>query len=100
MEILMDIVQATTFRPVRISQIIKDANIAYSELRSLMDKLESRGLIKGEDSYDGRFYQVTGTGIDLLEEYRRLRGQLMVDEPTNGNWPRLSFRGPQLELGP
>ncbi len=84
MEILMDIVQATTFRPVRISHIIKDANIAYSELRSLMDKLESRGVIKGEDSYDGRFYQVTGTGIELLEEYRRLRGQLMVDEATNG----------------
>ena len=80
MEILMDIVQAAGFRPVRISHIMKDANISYSELRSMMDRLEKKGLVKGEDSYDGRFYQTTEIGLAVLEDYRRLRGHLMVDE--------------------
>ncbi len=80
MEILMDIVQATAFRPVRISQIMKNANISYSELRSMMDKLESRQLIRGEDSYDGRFYQITEIGMTLLHDYRKLRSQVMDAE--------------------
>ena len=80
MEILMDIVQATAFRPVRISQIMKNANISYSELRSMMDKLESRQLIRGEDSYDGRFYQITEIGMTVLHDYRKLRSQVMDAE--------------------
>ncbi|MDA4123778.1 MAG: DUF354 domain-containing protein, partial [Thaumarchaeota archaeon] len=45
MEIRIDIIQATSLRPLRTTHIMKAANISYNELRTTLDDLEKNGLI-------------------------------------------------------
>jgi uncharacterized protein len=79
-EINLDIIQAASLRPPRPTQIMKEANISYNELRAIIESLESRGLLRTETNLSGRYYQATEDGLKLLNDYRGLRGRLFGDQ--------------------
>jgi hypothetical protein len=79
LEIYLDIIQAASLRPLRPTQIMKEANISYNELRSIVENLTARGLLTTETSLSGKYYQATNDGLRVLDDYRGLRGRLFDD---------------------
>jgi uncharacterized protein len=76
MEILLDIIQASSLQPLRPTHIMRAANISYNELKTIVDTLETKGLIASEETFGGKYYQATGDGLKLLEEYRSFKDRL------------------------
>jgi predicted glycosyltransferase len=76
MEIRIDIIQASSLRPLRPTHIMKAANISYNELKVIIDDLEKRGLIKLEATLGGKYYQSTSDGLRVLEDYKRFKDRL------------------------
>jgi len=76
MEILLDIIQASSVQPLRPTHIMRAANISYNELKGIVDSLETKGLITSEETFGGRYYQATSDGLRLLEEYRSFKDRL------------------------
>ena len=76
LEIHLDIIQAASLRPLRPTQIMKEANISYNELRGIIESLEARNLLRAETNISGKYYQATSEGLKLLDDYRGLRGRL------------------------
>ncbi len=76
MEILLDIIQASSLQPLRPTHIMRAANISYNELKAIVDSLETKGLITSEETFGGKYYQATGDGLKLLEEYRSFKDRL------------------------
>ena len=79
LEIHLDIIQAASLRPLRPTQIMKEANISYNDLRRIMENLESRSLVRTENTLSGKYYQATEEGLRLLEDYRNVRSRLFSD---------------------
>jgi predicted glycosyltransferase len=79
MEIYLDIIQAASLRPMRPTQIMKEANISYNELRGIIENLEAKELLGSETTPGGRYYQATPDGLRLLEDYRSVRGRIFPD---------------------
>jgi predicted glycosyltransferase/predicted transcriptional regulator len=76
MEVRIDILQASSMRPLRPTHIMKAANISYNDLKVIIDELERRGLISLEVTVGGKYYQSTSEGLRLLEEYKRFKDRL------------------------
>jgi uncharacterized protein len=76
MEILLDIIQASSLQPLRPTHIMRAANISYNELKTIVDSLETKGLITSEETFGGKYYQATSDGLRLLEEYRSFKDRL------------------------
>jgi uncharacterized protein len=76
MEILLDIIQASSLQPLRPTHIMRAANISYNELKTIVDSLETKGLITSEETFGGKYYQATSDGLKLLEEYRSFKDRL------------------------
>jgi predicted glycosyltransferase/predicted transcriptional regulator len=76
MEILIDIIQAVSFRPMRPTHIMRSANISYNELKKIIETLERKGLISTESTLGGKFYQATEEGLKVLENYKTIRERL------------------------
>jgi predicted transcriptional regulator len=76
MEILLDIIQASSLQPLRPTHIMRAANISYNELKAIVDGLETKGLITSEETFGGRYYHATSDGLRLLEEYRSFKDRL------------------------
>ncbi|MGA2665106.1 MAG: DUF354 domain-containing protein [Nitrososphaerales archaeon] len=76
MEVRIDIIQASSLRPLRPTHIMKAANISYNELKLIIDDLERKGLLKVEVTLGGKYYQSTGEGLKLLQEYKQFRDRL------------------------
>jgi predicted glycosyltransferase/predicted transcriptional regulator len=79
MEIHLDIIQAASLRPLRPTQIMKEANISYNELRSILEALEAQGFLRSESTLGGKYYQSTTDGLRLLEDYRTVRTRLFPE---------------------
>ena len=79
LEINLDVIQATSLRPLRPTQIMKDANISYTELRDIIQSLEEKNLLTVENNISGKYYQATVDGLKLLEDYKSLRGRLSLN---------------------
>jgi len=79
LEIHLDIIQAASLRPLRPTQIMKEANISYNELKDIIESLEARGLLRTEINLSGKYFQATDDGLKLLDDYRGLRGRLFRD---------------------
>ncbi|HYC12495.1 MAG TPA: DUF354 domain-containing protein [Nitrososphaerales archaeon] len=76
LEIYLDIIQAASLQPLRPTQIMKEANISYNELRGIIENLETRGLLKTESTFSGKYYQSTEAGLRLLDDYRSVKTRL------------------------
>jgi len=76
LEIYLDIIQAASLQPLRPTQIMKEANISYNELRGIIENLEGRGLLKTETTFSGKYYQSTEAGLRLLDDYRSVKTRL------------------------
>ena len=79
LEIHVVIIQAASLRPLRPTQIMKEANISYNELRDIIRSLEEANLLRMESNISGKYYQATEEGLRLLEDYKHLRGRLQLD---------------------
>jgi len=78
-EIYIDILQCTSLRPIRLTHIMRDANISYSELKKILQSLESDGLIVSQDTVSGKLYQSTAEGLKILQDYRGIRRKLFEE---------------------
>jgi predicted glycosyltransferase/predicted transcriptional regulator len=78
MEIRIDIIQASSLRPLRTTHIMKAANISYNELKTIIDDLERRGLISTEATLGGKYYQATSDGLKVLQEYKQFKQRLFT----------------------
>ncbi|MDA4123634.1 MAG: DUF354 domain-containing protein [Thaumarchaeota archaeon] len=76
LETRLDIIEASSMRPLRPTHIMKAANISYSELKLVIDELEKRGLIRMESTISGKYYQSTDDGLRLLQDYKRFKERL------------------------
>lgn len=76
MEVRIDIIQASSLRPLRPTHIMKAANISYNELKVIIDDLERRGMIQVETTIGGKYYQSTSEGLRVLEDYKRFKDRL------------------------
>ncbi len=79
LEIYLDIIQAASLRPLRPTQIMKDANISYNELRGIVESLERKELLRAENTLGGKYYQATDNGLRLLEDYRTVRSRIFPE---------------------
>ncbi len=79
LEIRLDIIQAASLRPLRPTQIMKEANISYNELRAIIEDLELKGLLRTENTLSGKYYQATNDGLRLLQDYRSVRSRLFPE---------------------
>ncbi len=79
-EIFLDIIQSTSLRPLRLTHIMRDANISHNELKKILSTLESGGLITSEEALGGRLYQATSEGLKVLEDYRGIRRKLFLEQ--------------------
>jgi predicted glycosyltransferase/predicted transcriptional regulator len=77
METMVDVLQAAALRPLRPTHIMKEANISYNELRSFIEDLERKGLIRLEATLGGKYYQATSDGLQVLQDYKRFRERLL-----------------------
>ena len=80
MEIYLDIIQAASLRPMRPTQIMKEANISYSELRGIIENLEKKELLGSETTLAGKYYQATAEGLKLLEDFRSVRERIFPEQ--------------------
>lgn len=78
-EIFLDIIQSTSLRPLRLTHIMREANISHNELKKILATLESSGLISSEETFNGKLYQATGEGLKVLEDYRGIRQRLFAE---------------------
>ncbi|MDA4126962.1 MAG: DUF354 domain-containing protein [Thaumarchaeota archaeon] len=78
MEIYIDIIQAASMQPLRPTHMMKAANISYNELRTIVEALESRGLITEETTLGGKYYQATKEGLRVLQEYKVVHTRLFA----------------------
>lgn len=78
-EIHLDIIQAASLRPLRPTQITKEANISYNELKRVLENLNTKGLLRIEQTLSGKYYQATNEGLRLLEDYKAMRTSLFSD---------------------
>ena len=76
MEIYIDIIQAAALQPLRPTHMMKAANISYNELRTIIEALETRGLINEENTMGGKYYQATKEGLRVLQDYRTVHSRL------------------------
>jgi hypothetical protein len=79
LEINLDVIQVTSLRPLRPTQIMKEANISYTELRDIIQSLEEKNLLTVENNIGGKYYQATVDGLKLLEDYKSLRARLSLN---------------------
>jgi predicted glycosyltransferase/predicted transcriptional regulator len=83
MEIFVDIVHAAAFKPCRPTHIMRQANISYSEFKDIIEVLEKKGMVKSETTYDGKFYETTSEGLQLLSEFRSFKDRLFIEGDAN-----------------
>ncbi|HZW57110.1 MAG TPA: DUF354 domain-containing protein [Nitrososphaerales archaeon] len=79
LEICLDIIQSTSLRPMRLTHVMREANISHNELKRILTNLESNGLVSSEETVGGKLYQATSEGLRVLEDYRGIRQKLFVE---------------------
>lgn len=75
----LDVIQCVSLRPLRLTHIMRDANLSHNELKKILEILESNGLVSSQDSYSGKIYQSTTEGLKVLEDYRGVRQRLFAE---------------------
>jgi uncharacterized protein len=76
LEIYVDIISAVAVRPLRLTHIMKVANVSYNELKRIIDTLERKSLVTSQNTFDGKFYQATDDGLRMLQEYKGFKTRL------------------------
>ncbi len=56
---------------VKVSVLLRKANLSYSRLSNLLENLKEKGLLEAEEGERGPIYRLTRKGFDFLEEYER-----------------------------
>jgi uncharacterized protein len=75
----LDIIQCTSLRPLRLTHIMRDANVSHNELKKILETLEKSGLVTSQESYSGKIYEATSEGLKVLEDYRGVRQRLFAE---------------------
>jgi predicted transcriptional regulator len=79
LEIYMDILEVTSYRPCRLTQIMEIANVSHSELKKTLEWLEKKDLIEEMNSFAGRYIKITQEGLDILTNYKRIKSDLFSE---------------------
>jgi len=75
----LDIIQCTSLRPLKLTHIMRDANVSHNEVKKILETLESSGLVTSQETYTGKIYQATSDGLKVLEDYRGVRQRLFAE---------------------
>ena len=78
-EIYLDIIQCTSLRPMRLTHVMRDANISHNELKKILTTLERSGFVVSQDTLSGKLYQATSDGLKVLQDYRGIRQRLFAE---------------------
>ena len=78
-ERFLDIIQSTSLRPLKLTHIMRDANISHNERKKMIGTLENRDLITSEVAMGRTLYQATSEGLKVLEDYRGIRQRLYAE---------------------
>lgn len=78
-EIYLDIIQCCSLRPMRLTHIMRDANISHNELKKILTQLERSGFVISQDTLSGKLYQASAEGLKVLEDYRGIRQRLFTE---------------------
>ncbi len=75
--IIVDVLRSVSENPggLKVSEIVRKANVPYTRLSEMLDDLEASGLItkvKGDDN-NSAYYIITSKGTKFLKEYERFK---------------------------
>jgi predicted glycosyltransferase len=79
LEIYMDILEVTSYRPCRLTQIMEIANVSHSELKKTLEWLEKKVLIEEMNSFAGRYIKITQEGLDILTNYKKIKSDIFSE---------------------
>jgi len=76
LDLYMEIVEIMSLRPSKLISLMHDTGISYNKLKALVNTLVRKGLVAESSSSEGKHYQATERGIDLLFDYKRIKEAL------------------------
>ena len=76
MEIYVDILEAVAAGNERPTRIMFKANLSWLILQEALDYLMTSGLLQETAERGRRIYGVTTKGLNIIEDFRRVRGEL------------------------
>jgi len=79
-EIYVDILNAISLSRLKITDIMKRANLSYTQAKSTLEQLESKNLIRREMDRRGcEYFRASAEGIEVLAEYRKIAERLLEE---------------------
>lgn len=78
MEVHMEVLQAMALRPVRITYIMKTANISHSHTKRIIGSLKENGLVEEHSTSSGKLFRATLDGLQALSTSKKLREALSI----------------------
>jgi len=77
-EVFMDILESVAFRPLKLTHIMKAANLSYTRASRDLLWLRRKGFIEEcTDQRAGRCFRATAKGLRLLADYRRVVHEIL-----------------------
>jgi predicted transcriptional regulator len=76
LDLYMEIVEIVSLRPSKLISLMHDTGISYNKLKALVNILVRKGLVAESSASEGKHYQATERGIDLLFDYKRIKEAL------------------------
>jgi predicted transcriptional regulator len=75
MEIISDMLAIVQGKngSIKPTHLMYKANLSHSQMKSYLDELIGKNLIKKEETDKGRRIAITKSGKDILSQYSRLR---------------------------
>ena len=82
----MDILEAVAAGHERPTRIMFKANLSWIILQEAIDYLMTSGLLQETADRGRRIYSVTHKGINIIEDFRRVRGELTNSPNLDNNY--------------
>ncbi len=96
----IDILDAVSRGHQRPTRIMFKANLSWLILQDSLDYLLSSGLLEERAENGRRVYLVTQKGLNVLMDFKRIRGELSITPELNYNQSsgNSTFVHPELEM--
>jgi len=77
LEIYVDILNVVSLNRLKITEIMKKANLSYAQAKCKLEQLESRNLIRREiDKRGCEYFKATFEGLEILTDYKKIAEKL------------------------
>jgi len=77
LEIYVDILNVISLNRLKITEVMKKANLSYAQAKRKLEQLESKNLIRREfDKRGCEYFKATVEGLEVLTDYRKIADKL------------------------